>query len=238
MRTGCSICWSPDKQLELLQRSAEKWQRFLLYCGRVSTDQDCPACIEPQPKDNRFGDPAWRRWPFNLLHQGFLLTQQWWQDAATGVPGVFRHHEEVVSFVTRQLLDSVSPSNFPPTNPVVLEETARRAGANFLKGAQNLGVWPISKSRPARKRFASATRWRRPPARAELVHTRRPEMTWPIASTSAAAASSLSPLPPASRCVMGPACRARATRMPQPKASRAAPTISASLPVVISSIDR
>ncbi len=129
---------SPDKQLELLQRSAEKWQRFLLYGSRASTDQDCLACIEPQPKDNRFGDPAWQRWPFNLLQQGFLLTQQWWQDAATGVPGLSRHHEEVVSFVTRQLLDSVSPSNFPPTNPVVLEETARQAGANFLKGAQNL----------------------------------------------------------------------------------------------------
>jgi polyhydroxyalkanoate synthase subunit PhaC len=129
---------SPDKQVELLQRWGEKWQRFLSYGSRAFTDQNCPTCIEPRPKDNRFGDPAWRRWPFNLLHQGFLLTQQWWQDAATGVPGLSRHHEEVVSFVTRQLLDSVSPSNFPPTNPVVLNETARQAGANFLKGAQNL----------------------------------------------------------------------------------------------------
>ena len=129
---------SPDKQLELLQRSAEKWQRFLSYCGRASIDQDCQPCIEPQPKDNRFGDSAWRRRPFNLLYQGFLLTQQWWQDAATGVPGLSRHHEQVMSFVTRQLLDSVSPSNFPPTNPVVLDETARTAGANLLKGAQNL----------------------------------------------------------------------------------------------------
>jgi polyhydroxyalkanoate synthase subunit PhaC len=129
---------SPDKQLELLQRSAKKWQRFLLYYSRASTDQDCPACIEPQPKDNRFDDPAWRRWPFNLLHQGFLLTQQWWQDAATGVPGLSRHHEEVVSFVTRQVLDGLSPSNFPLTNPVVLDETMRQAGANFVKGTQNL----------------------------------------------------------------------------------------------------
>jgi polyhydroxyalkanoate synthase len=129
---------SPDKQLELLQRSGEVWQRFFLYCGRACIDEDSPACIEPHPKDDRFGDPAWRRWPFNLLQQGFLLTQQWWQDAATGVPGLSRHHEEVVSFVTRELLDSVSPSNFPPTNPVVLEETARQAGANILKGAQNL----------------------------------------------------------------------------------------------------
>jgi polyhydroxyalkanoate synthase subunit PhaC len=54
------------------------------------------------------------------------------------VPGVSKHHEEVISFVARQVLDGMSPSNFPLTNPVVLDETARQAGANFLKGTQNL----------------------------------------------------------------------------------------------------
>jgi polyhydroxyalkanoate synthase len=132
------VLLSPDKQIELLQRSGESWRRFFWYCGHACTGQDCPTSVEPLPKDNRFGDPAWRRWPFNLLHQGFLLTQEWWHHAATRVPGVSRHHEEVVSFVARQVLDGVSPSNFPQTNPVVLEETARQAGANLLKGTQNL----------------------------------------------------------------------------------------------------
>lgn len=129
---------SPDKQLELLRKAVEKWQRLLLYCGHACADLDCPTCIEPLPQDNRFDDPAWRRWPFNLLHQSFLLAQQWWHNAATGVPGVSRHHEDVVSFVARQALDVFSPSNFPLTNPVVMDETRRQAGANFLKGTQNL----------------------------------------------------------------------------------------------------
>ena len=34
------------------------------------------------PNDSRFADPAWRKWPFCLWQQSFLLTQQWW-DAAT-----------------------------------------------------------------------------------------------------------------------------------------------------------
>ncbi len=129
---------SPDKQLELGEKAVEKWRRFMFYCGRVCTDQDCPTCIEPLPQDHRFDDPAWRRWPFNILHQGFLLTQEWWHNATTGVPGVSRHYEDVVSFVARQFLDGNSPSNLPLTNPVVLDETIRHAGANFLKGAQNL----------------------------------------------------------------------------------------------------
>lgn len=129
---------SPDKQIELLRKAAEKWQRLLLYCGRACADQDSPTCIKPLPQDHRFDDPAWQRWPFSILHQSFLLTQQWWHNAATGVPGVSSHHEDVVSFVARQILDGISPSNFPLTNPVVLNETLQQGGANILKGTQNL----------------------------------------------------------------------------------------------------
>ena len=45
------------------------------------------------------------------------------------------HHEQVMTFVARQLLDIVSPSNFPLTNPEVLRETMRTGGMNLVKGA-------------------------------------------------------------------------------------------------------
>ena len=38
------------------------------------------------------------------------------------------HHEQVVSFVGRQLLDAVSPANFIATNPEVLSTTIREGG--------------------------------------------------------------------------------------------------------------
>ena len=52
--------------------------------------------------------------------------------------GVGPHHEQVVTFVTRQMLDMLSPSNFVPTNPEVLGETLRTSGANLLQGSLNL----------------------------------------------------------------------------------------------------
>lgn len=128
---------SPDKQIELLNESARQWQRFLSYCGPACVDRECPVCIEPLPQDKRFADPAWQHWPFNLLYQGFLLSENWYQTATRNVPGVSKHHEDVVSFLARQVLDMASPSNFPLTNPVVIAQTARHGGMNFLTGAQN-----------------------------------------------------------------------------------------------------
>jgi polyhydroxyalkanoate synthase len=128
---------SPDKQGELARKAARKWERYLSYCARAGRNTDCPACIEPLPQDKRFSGDAWRRWPYNALYQGFLLTQQWWHNATTGVPGVSRHHEDIVSFLARQALDIVSPKNFPFTNPEVIEQTQRDGGMNFVRGTRN-----------------------------------------------------------------------------------------------------
>jgi polyhydroxyalkanoate synthase len=128
---------SPDKLGELFQASIQQWHRFLFYCARACSDRSCPACVEPAPHDKRFAGSEWQRPPFNLLAQGFLLEEEWWRDATSGVPGASKHHADVVSFVVRQLLDIASPSNFPLTNPVVLEQTLRQGGVNFIKGAQN-----------------------------------------------------------------------------------------------------
>lgn len=128
---------SPDKQVALVEKAIRKWTRYIGYSLRASTDPDCEACIEPLPQDKRFDGDSWQKQPFAPIYQGFLLTQQWWHNATTGVVGVSKHHEDVVSFVARQLLDVVSPANFPLTNPEILEATVRQGGMNFAHGATN-----------------------------------------------------------------------------------------------------
>jgi polyhydroxyalkanoate synthase len=128
---------SPDKQIELVEKAARKWSQYLEYCPRACGDPHCKACIEPLPQDRRFAGEAWQHWPFNGIYQGFLLTQQWWHNATTGIAGVSKHHEDVVSFAARQALDVVSPANFPFTNPEVLRATMEQGGMNLVRGAMS-----------------------------------------------------------------------------------------------------
>lgn len=129
---------SPGKQLQLrskaLRKSIRLWQH--VQAGAISHADQTP-CIEPLPQDRRFRSDAWRRPPFSLIYQAFLLNQQWWHKATTGVHGVSAKHEDVVSFTIRQLLDLAAPSNAPFLNPDVLERTAQTGGANLIQGWMN-----------------------------------------------------------------------------------------------------
>ncbi|SDR93168.1 PHA/PHB synthase family protein [Pseudomonas oryzae] len=131
------LAGSPGKQLELLNLALEQMGRMSRYASEVAfASPDCPAheCVEPPRRDRRFAAREWHQWPFNLMHQSFLLTQEWWQAATSGVRGVSRHHQEVVAFASRQLLDMLSPGNFLATNPVVLQRTLESGGANLMRG--------------------------------------------------------------------------------------------------------
>ncbi|HLF58877.1 MAG TPA: alpha/beta fold hydrolase [Alphaproteobacteria bacterium] len=131
------LALAPGKQAELLQKAARKAVRFWTFAMRRAGDSQTPCCIEPLPQDRRFDSPEWQNAPFNLIYQSFLLTQQWWFNATTGVPGVSRHHEDVAWFVARQLLDVVSPSNFLLTNPEILQTTLAQGGQNLYRGMLN-----------------------------------------------------------------------------------------------------
>ena len=133
------LAFSPGKQLQLVDKATRKTVRFVNSAFRSAAEGgQAPCCIEPLPQDRRFVGPDWQKPPYNFMYQAFLLQQQWWHNATTGIRGVTKHHEAMVEFASRQLLDMVSPSNFLATNPEVLRHTVSNGGRNLASGLRNL----------------------------------------------------------------------------------------------------
>lgn len=145
---------SPGRQMHLSSKAMRKWMRFLDYARKMALEsQSVPACIDPLPQDQRFSDDAWSHWPYNLIQQGFLLTQQWWDAATCDIKGVTQHHEDVVRFIGRQLLDMFAPTNFIATNPVVQRRIAETGGKCLVDGfmhAMDDVKRAVTRSQPAR----------------------------------------------------------------------------------------
>ena len=129
---------SPGKQIELAEKAVREAARLVEFSLRAALERRAAQpCIEPLPQDRRFTSEDWRHWPYNLFYQAFLLHEEWWRNAITGVRGVNRQHENVVAFASRQILDMFSPSNFLMTNPIAARRTIEAAGLNLLAGFGN-----------------------------------------------------------------------------------------------------
>jgi len=130
---------SPGKQLQLVDKATRKTVRFANHAFHAALESDkASSCIEPLPQDRRFIGAEWQKPPYNFMYQAFLLQQQWWHNATTGIRGVTKHHEAMVEFVSRQILDIASPSNFLATNPEVFRQTVSKGGMNLVSGLRNM----------------------------------------------------------------------------------------------------
>ncbi len=119
---------APFRQTELAAQALHAAQRFM---GFLLTGE--PAA-KPDPLDRRFAAPAWQMPPFNTLYQAHLLTESWWNAALEGLRGVSPQSTAILGFALRQVMEAVSPSNFPWTNPEVIETTLERHGSNLAQG--------------------------------------------------------------------------------------------------------
>lgn len=124
---------SPGRQLELFERAQENAFKLMNHAANPASDKDLP--FAPKGYDNRFDHPGWKDAPFHMWQQGFLAVQDWWDHATDQLRGLRPEDANRTRFMMRQMLDVVSPSNFPYLNPEIIEETVRTQGKNLGDGA-------------------------------------------------------------------------------------------------------
>jgi len=142
--------------LELAQHymeNPEQWMRLQLslyqnYLNLWANVADSMMGREVQPVatpergDRRFKHQAWEEhFVFDYIKQSYLLTANIMLEHVAEVASAAELDEGTqaqVSFYTKQFLDALSPTNFPMTNPQVLEETIATNGENLINGLKNI----------------------------------------------------------------------------------------------------
>lgn len=126
---------SPGKQLKLVQSLVKKSASLGLYSiqSLLDASTDGPA----SKLERRVSGQNWQRWPFCVFAQLHQTTKDFLNEATHDVAGVSASHEQLVSFLSGQVIDALSPANFIPTNPEIIHTTFEEKGKNLGRGLRN-----------------------------------------------------------------------------------------------------
>jgi polyhydroxyalkanoate synthase len=126
----------------VMQAQADLMKGYLdLWSSTTKTvmDAESEAAIEPEPGDKRWRSEDWSKNPvFNAIKQSYLLNQHFMMGLVHGVDDVDDKTRRKVEFLTKQMTDALSPTNFALTNPDVIRATMQSKGENLTSGLQNL----------------------------------------------------------------------------------------------------
>lgn len=131
----------PDKIIsasqEYLKGTFQLWQDSLnVLSGQKETMDEV---IEGNTADSRFKDEMWYKNPFfGYARQSYLLWDRWIKDIATNIEDLDPKTALKIQFYIRQFADSLSPSNFPWSNPKAVLKTIDSQGMNLIQGMNNL----------------------------------------------------------------------------------------------------
>ncbi|MCZ4343076.1 class I poly(R)-hydroxyalkanoic acid synthase [Sphingomonadaceae bacterium G21617-S1] len=89
--------------------------------------------------DRRFKAEQWRASPvFGIIADTYLVLCEAWLKGIDAIEGLEPRQREQLRFAVRSLQDAMAPSNFPLTNPLVLERIFETRGENLLRGLDHL----------------------------------------------------------------------------------------------------
>jgi len=130
------LATTPGRQADLARSALAKTLALAQFSGAALKGEAPQAAGTPYA--HRYADPAWSKFPFNLLAQSFLSVSDWAREAVRNVPGADPAAESIVGFTVREGLELVAPDNYLPTNPQLIRQTVDENGRNLARGLKHL----------------------------------------------------------------------------------------------------
>ncbi|MGI9307382.1 MAG: PHA/PHB synthase family protein [Gammaproteobacteria bacterium] len=90
----------------------------------------------PPATDKRFAAEQWRNPFFFFLSQNYLLGGEALREIIARAD-ISAADKKLLDFAAAQYISAASPSNFPLTNPEVLDDAVKTGGKNFAEGMKN-----------------------------------------------------------------------------------------------------
>src|SRR6266571_5199096 len=111
------------------------YTNFMLEMGRVMTGQ---STVEPDAKDKRFTDEAWKTNPFYHLYLQSYLTWQQSLGAFIDDADLDKKDADRARFVLSLFTDTVAPTNTLLGNPAAMKKMYETGGASLVKGLTHM----------------------------------------------------------------------------------------------------
>jgi polyhydroxyalkanoate synthase len=111
-----------------------------LICNSVERFKggDIAPLYSPEDKDKRFKDSAWKESIFfDFVKQMYIMSSSWWQNNIKNFD-LSHSDSKYLEFVSKQIIDALSPTNFAAYNPIVIKEMLDSDYSNIASGLDNL----------------------------------------------------------------------------------------------------
>ncbi len=106
------------------------WQRLF--------GMDVEPVITPDADDRRFRDSAWSDHPgYDFIKQLYLLYAEFVYHSFNGETTLSEQEAEKLRFFVQLWIGAVAPTNYAPTNPMVIREALKTNGMSLINGYRN-----------------------------------------------------------------------------------------------------
>ncbi len=129
----------PERAVEAQNRLVAGYLDLWASSLKRMVGEPASPAAEPEARDKRFTDPAWRSNQFfDFVMQFYLITSRWAEAMASEAAEVDAHTRLKAPFYVKQITSALAPPNFVFTNPEVLRETLASDADNLVRGMRML----------------------------------------------------------------------------------------------------